>query len=380
MIFGFYDLTSRTRPPVIRRLPGWLAAFSRGGANFAGQSWGSGGDRASSSGLFQDRGAGKRIAYDGDICNYSELRLELEHAGVKFTSDLESELVLRAYARWGAGCQNRLNGEWSFAVLDEVKNTLFCSRDRFGLRPFYYFYNGEVLVFSSKIKPLLFCPLVKKDLNNGAVFDYLVLNRANLPDETFFKEIGQLQPGCCLSLSPKKGLLKKRYYRPAYNTEIGRFDEKALKKHSSEFFELFITSVRARMRPPYPLGSTLSGGMDSSSIVSMADRLTGRDATGWKKLRVFSVAWKNEAKYIKEVAGRVGLSHCWIRPAEAERTSWAEVKRVVASAERPLNLTTFFGEIAFLKTAKREKIKVMLDGGGGDELLAGYPEKSQTSG
>lgn len=325
--------------------------------------------------FFEDPGGKNSVAYSGEIYNYRELRAELEKAGFSFKSGFDSELVLRAYARWGAGCQEKFNGEWAFAVLDAEKQRLFCSRDRFGLRRLYYYFDGGVFAFGSKLKPLLRFPFVKKEADPCAVFDYLVNNRAGSGEETFFSGIRQLPPGHCLSVSRKAGLVKKKYYSPRYNPEIGSFDKKALKKHSSEFLALLKSSLQARLLPPYPVGCTLSGGMDSSTIVCLADGLLGGTKAGRKKLKTFSIAWKAEAKYIKSVSRAAGFAARSIRPEEAGKASWADVKKVVSAAERPLNMTTFFGGIPLLKKAGREKVKVILDGGGGDELLAGYPEK-----
>lgn len=351
-------------------ISGVRALKPRGGAEAA---WKTGpGFSGDERGIFEDPATKSGAAFSGEIYNYRELRQELEKAGFVFRTAKESELVLRAYRRWGAGCQAKFNGEWAFAVLDGEKKRLFCSRDRFGLRPFYYFFDGKTFAFASKLKTLAAFPFIKKEPNKRAVFDYLVSNRPNLPEETFFEDIKQLGPGCCLSVSPA-GLVKKRYYSPGYNPDLGEFDKKDLKKRSSEFLGLLKSSLEARLRPPYPLGSTLSGGMDSSSIVCLAGDLPGGSGRG--KLKLFSILWEKEAGYIKSVSGKVGFKSYRVKPAEAAGASWEEVRKAALSFERPLNQTTFFGGLALLKKAAGEGVKVILDGGGGDELLAGYPEK-----
>lgn len=344
----------------------------RGGAGAAGKTGlGFSGDER---GFFEDPATKSSAAFSGELYNYRELRLELEKAGFVFRTAKESELVLRAYQRWGAGCQARFNGEWGFAVRDAEKNLLFCSRDRFGLRPLYYFFDGKNFAFASALKALRAFPFVKKEPNKKAVFDYLVLNRPNLPEETFFKDIRQLGPGRCLFLS-RAGLVKKKYYNPRYEPGLGEFSGKALEKHAAEFLGLLKSSLELRLRPPYPLGSTLSGGLDSSSLVCLADGLLAGSPAGRRNLKLFSIAWEAEAGYIKEVAGKVGFRSWRIGPARAAGASWEEVRKVVLSLERPVSQTTFFGGLALLKKAAGEGVKVILDGGGGDELLAGYPEK-----
>ena len=111
-------------------------------------------------GLFQYPVTKSRVAYSGELYNYRELRLELEKAGIVFSTSLESELVLRAYQRWGAGCQAKFNGEWGFAVWDGERKRLFCSRDRFGLRPLYYFFDGKNFALASELKTLAAFPIV----------------------------------------------------------------------------------------------------------------------------------------------------------------------------------------------------------------------------
>lgn len=354
------------------KISGVCALKPRGGAGAAGKTGlGFSGDER---GFFEDPATKSSAAFSGEIYNYRELRQELEKAGFVFRTAKESELVLRAYQRWGAGCQAKFNGEWGFAVRDGKKNLLFCSRDRFGLRPFYYFFDGKKFAFASGLKALRAFPFIKKEPNKKAVFDYLVLNRPNLPEETFFKDIRQLGPGRCLFLS-RAGLVKKKYYDPRYEPGLGEFDGKDLKKHAAEFLELLKNSLALRLRPPYPLGSTLSGGLDSSSLVCLADGLLAGSPAGRRNLKLFSITWEAEAGYIKEVAGKVGFKGWRIEPARAAGASWEEVRKVVLSFERPVNQTTFFGGLALLKKAAGEGVKVILDGGGGDELLAGYPEK-----
>ena len=370
MIFGIFSLKPGGGPSV-------RSVVERaGGGSFVSPGIGlkSAGPEAS---FFSDRATKRHIVWRGEIYNRLELRRELEKAGCLFASDLDSELALRAYGLWGAGCQEKFNGEWSFAVWDENERRLFCSRDRFGLKPFYYYFDGNSFVFGSSIKALFAAPFIERAPNDRAVFDYLVLNRENQPGETFFKDIRQLEAGCCLSLIPRAKPVLKRYYDPACNIELGKFDKKALKKYAAEFLKLLESAVKLRMVPPFPAGSMLSGGMDSSSIVCLANRIFERsgDKSGPGKLKVFSILWKNEAKFIKEVSRAMVFPHYRIKPEEVGKISWGDVERAVLSSERPVNITPFFGGIKIRKKAEAEKVKVLFDGGGGDELLAGYPEK-----
>ncbi len=143
------------------------------------------------------------IIYQGEIYNCLELKNELEKFGYQFDSNLDGEIVLCAYEKWVIRCQEKFNGEWAFVVWDDKKKQLFCSRDRFGLEPLYYFFNGKIFVFSSRAKVLFSCPVVKKELNKGVVFDYLTLNFIYHSRETFFQNIKQLEGGALFAFDAK---------------------------------------------------------------------------------------------------------------------------------------------------------------------------------
>lgn len=371
-IFGILSPEPHGEPPWVRAALNKAGACWPGGGFYSGENIGL---RCSDrkTGFFENTGMNARIAYSGEIYNYHELRRELEAAGAKFRSGLESELILHAYRQWGAGCQERLNGSWAFSIWDGRKRRLFCSRDRFGLKPFYYSFNGSFFIFGSQIKTLFSCRPVKKEPDLGAVFNYLVHNRSEFSNETFFKGIKQLEAGCCLFISPGKEPEQKRYFSPAYNPEMGSFNGKALKRHSSEFLELLKSSVKARLGPPFPIGGALSGGLDSSAICRLADAFSGEKKSGPEKMKIFSIAWEGEAKYIKEAVGTAASSHCLIRPEEAGKISWAEVEKAALASEIPLTSTSQLGRILVENAAGRSGVQALLDGGGGDELLAGYP-------
>lgn len=371
-IFGILSPEPHGKPPWVRGALNKAGACRPGGGFYSGENIGLG-CSGIKPGFFENIGRNSRIAYSGEIYNHPELRRELEAAGVKFRSGLESELILHAYHQWGAGCQDRLNGSWAFSIWDGQKRRLFCSRDRFGLKPFYYFFNRDFFIFGSEIKMLFSCRPIKKEPNVGAVFNYLVHNRSEFTDKTFFKGIKQLEAGCCLFISPGKEPELKRYFSPAYNPEIGSFSEKALNQYSSEFLELLKSSVKARLAPPFPVGSALSGGLDSSAICRLADNFAGEKRSGPEKMKIFSITWEGEAKYIKEVAGTVASGHYLIRSEEAGKISWAEVEKAALASEIPLTSTSQLGRILVENAAGRSRIQVLLDGGGGDELLAGYP-------
>ncbi len=212
------------------------------------------------------------IVYNGEIYNFLELRKELEKFGHRFKSNTDTEVILHAFEEWGIDCQNKFNGMWAFAIWDEKKKQLFCSRDRFGIKPFYYYIGNNVFAFASEIKALLCCPFIKKEPNDKAIYDYLTIGASSHNAETFFKSIKQLEPGHYLILD-KNGLKIEKYYQLPFNSEFGTFEEKKSQAFAQKFIELLEDSVRLRHRSDTQVGSCLSGGLDSSTIVCLADRL-----------------------------------------------------------------------------------------------------------
>lgn len=329
-------------------------------------------------GSFNDDKSGSAAALDGELYNAEELRRELCAAGLRFTGGGEAELLLRAYEKWGPACQDRLNGDWAFAVWDAAKGTLFCSRDRFGVRPFYYFSAGGRLCFSSSLRGLLpLLPAAPKP-DPGVIFDYLSRGSAGGPGETFLSGVRSLRAGHCLSTGPRGAPAERRYYAPRVNEELGRYDERSAARHADRLRELLLDAVRLRLRPPYPAGGALSGGLDSSTIACLTRRLydEGSAAAGFgrRDFRLFSVLWPAEAAHIKASAGAAGFSHRRISPRDCV-PSWDYLAGLAAASERPLRDTTFFGEFGVARAAAADGVRVLFDGGGGDELLAGYPER-----
>ncbi|OGR74969.1 MAG: asparagine synthase (glutamine-hydrolyzing) [Elusimicrobia bacterium GWC2_64_44] len=366
MISGICRLTSPLDKPLLRLFPAGAGAYAS--ANTALKS------ESADASLFAGPD-GASLLYSGELYNYKELRRELESSGCRFATSLESELVYHAYARWGAGCQEKFNGEWAFARWDEKNKSLFCSRDRFGLRPLHYFFDGKTLVFASGLKALFACPLVPKAPNPQAVYDFLVLNHCNQPEETFFEGVRKLGAGCCMYFTrPGRSLTIRRYYDPACNQELGRPDKKALARHAAEFRGLLEDAVRLRLGGSEPLGILLSGGLDSSSITCLASRLLAKK----DRPPTFSIPWPREAPFIRASSAAAGFPRCEVTPAGFKAIPWSEVAALARAAEKPVMDASVLGEMQLIKAAKRRGVKVLLEGSGGDEMLAGYPERNFT--
>ncbi|VUT28002.1 MAG: asparagine synthetase B [Candidatus Syntrophoarchaeum sp. GoM_oil] len=305
------------------------------------------------------------LVYNGEIYNYVGLRRELEELGHAFKSKSDTEVVLHAYEEWGVNCLQKFNGMWAFAIYDLNKKELFCSRDRLGIKPFYYFHNGERFVFASEIKSLLEYGVERKP-NNRIIYDFLAFGLQDHTGETFFEEIKQLEPASYLVI--KDGEVKiEKYWDVEVNGEIGHMGKGAI---SSKFYELFEESIKLRLRSDVPVGTCLSGGLDSSSIVCLVNRFIDK-----KKQKTFSSCFDNkkfdERKYIEKVIEKTGADKNYIFPEGEELLE--EIADLIYYQDEPFGSLSIYAQWNVMKRAS-EKVKVLLDGQGGDELLAGYLE------
>lgn len=317
------------------------------------------------------------IIYNGEIYNYLELREELKNYGHHFFTQTDTEVILAAYGQWGQNCVNRFNGMWSFAIFDKAKNILFGSRDRFGVKPFYYFYNGKYFAFASEIKALLKIPFIDNKVNSAAVFDYLALGFEEREEEGFFKGIFELFPSHSFELDLKTGAFKKwKYYELEYNDSWQRFSESKLRVYLSDIKELIFSTVNLRLRSDVPVGSCLSGGLDSSAIVCVINNLLKRNfiAQVGETQNVFTASYNNSAIDESVWAGKVvnTTKTSWHRTYPSAADLLKELEDFVYSQDIPFGSTSIYAQYRVMRLAKETGIKVLLDGQGGDELFTGY--------
>ncbi len=306
------------------------------------------------------------VTYNGEIYNYLELRDALRAKGHRFCSNTDTEVLLAAYREWGEDCLARLNGMFAFALWDVEQRRLFCARDRFGEKPFYYSWDGERFAFASEIKGLL-PAFGKPSPNHLAVFEYLEGAVHDDSDHTFFDGIQQLPPAQALVLE-QGGLRRQPFWSLPERPEEG---EMSLRQAGERFGDLFRDAVRIRLRSDVEVGSCLSGGLDSSSIVCIASDLRGAGSP----LRTFSSCFEDpafdERAYAHAVVARSGADAQYVfpHPAELER----RIMDLVWQQDEPFGSTSIFAQWSVMRTASQHGVKVLLDGQGGDELLAGYP-------
>ena len=301
-----------------------------------------------------------QLVHNGEIYNYRELRAELAAHGHSFRSASDTEVILAAYLEWGERCVERFLGMWAFALWDARTESLFCSRDRFGIKPFYYRRDGIRLAFASELKAFRADPRTPLVANPGIVRDFLGRDLFDHSDETFFAGIAQLPSGHNLVFD-RSGLRISRYWQ--LEPPEGLPTDPA-----GELRELFADSVRMHLRSDVPIGTLLSGGMDSSSIACAVNLL---DPTPQQTFTVFfDRPGFDERPWARAVVERIGAEPHWISFTPEDLV--ATLPAIVETQDEPFRSTSVCASWFLMREASRAGFKVVLDGQGGDEALAGY--------
>ncbi|MBI4712412.1 MAG: asparagine synthase (glutamine-hydrolyzing) [Planctomycetes bacterium] len=318
------------------------------------------------------------ITYNGEIYNYIELRSELQKLGHRFRSDTDTEVIIHAYEEWGEDCLRHFNGMWAFAIWNSKRRRLFCARDHFGIKPFYYFWDGKTFVFASEIKSILTHPAVPRKPDETIIYDYLTTGLIDHSEETFFHQIKQLRPAHYLTINPDRCLEVNKWWDIAVNH---RFNDNSLngKDITDRFKNLLEDSVRLRLRSDVPVGTCLSGGLDSSSIVCLANNLIRDNKIIKPELigrhqKTFSACYDDprvdERRFIKEVLNQTGAeSHLTFPNGQG---LWTDLERLIWHQDEPFGSTSIYAQWSVMKLTANNGVKVLLDGQGGDELMAGY--------
>jgi len=311
----------------------------------------------------------KWIVFNGEIYNYVELRKELEGYGHKFKSASDTEVILHAYEQWQEDALGHFNGMWAFVIWDSRTRDLFASRDRFGIKPFYYYQDGDVFIFASEIKALLLNKRIKKRENEQAIFDYLISGYGymDLAEYTFFKDIFKLKPGHYIKISmPKSSFEYKKYWDFTHNVSMVKHDRASVLE---QFYAIFENAVMLRLRSDVKVGISLSGGLDSSSVACIADRVHRG-----KGLYSFSSSFDdkeaNEKIYIDDVVAKTGLNPFFVSP-EPENIS-SDLNDILWHQEEPYSTLSILPQWYIMKQAHDKDVKVLLTGQAGDETLGGY--------
>ena len=313
------------------------------------------------------------IVFNGEIYNYIELRQELRAAGYQFKTESDTEVILAAYDYWGDACVKRFNGDWAFCILDLKRHSLFLSRDRYGIKPLYYIRHGQFFAFASEIKALLTLPFVEQRLNVEKALHYLFLFSLDHTEETFFSGVHQLKPGHNLVLDLRTGEAKiQSYYVLSYSPELGNYNHKKARDYADNIRDLLFDSVRLRLRADVPIGTCLSGGLDSSSIVAIAAKQLGKDG-GYPTQKTFTATFPSEttdeSRFAKIVTCHTGARSHWVYPSQ-NRCS-LDLPAILNCQDEPFGGAAIYAQWEVMREASRH-VKVVLDGQGGDEVFAGY--------
>lgn len=310
------------------------------------------------------------IIYNGEIYNFKELKEILTKLAYKFHNNTDTEVIIAAYDYWGEECLNRFNGMWSFALYDNQENKIFCSRDRFGVKPFYYYDKPDYFAFGSEIKQFTVLPEWKAVLNKQTAYDFLSWSFSDTSDESFFQGVKQLQGGYSLSYSLKDGNYSIKKW---YELKISNKKEADFETLKMEFFDLLKSSVRYRLISDVKVGSCLSGGMDSTSIVMLVNGILN-EQDKMELQETVSACSDNEkydeSKYIDLVVNRAKCKNHKVFPAYNDLKE--NLDKIIWHQDEPFGSSSIFAQWNVFKTAKENNITVMLDGQGSDEILAGY--------
>ncbi|HPI25665.1 MAG: asparagine synthase (glutamine-hydrolyzing) [Candidatus Cloacimonetes bacterium] len=312
-----------------------------------------------------DRELGLAIIFNGEIFNHHELREELQTKGYRFFSHSDTEVIIKAYHAWGEDALKRLNGMWAFAIWNIKARKLFCSRDRYGIKPFYYAIQEGVLYWGSEMKQLLLCP-IPKTLNKAMIHRSLKINALMVyDDETYWQSVHCLLPGHKLIVQNGKIEISEYYHLDIENFEKNpiSFDDAV-----QQYRELFLDSLKLQTRSDVEVAASLSGGMDSSAIVCSAKALLDYP------MQTFSTYYDDdpaldERKWIARIAQHTGVNTHYIAPTAKNAIDWWD--HATYLNDLPL-ASGFVSQYALMKSTHEQGIRVLLSGQGSDEISGGY--------
>lgn len=295
------------------------------------------------------------VVFNGEIYNYIELKAELKKKKHEFKTNSDTEVLLHGYEEWGSNMPKKLRGMFAFAIWDKKEETLFCARDNFGIKPFYYYQKDNIFLFASEIKSFLEHPVFERVLNKELIGPYLSFSFTPTT-ETFFKGVYRLDPGCSLTL--KDNHIKiKRFYEIKFNEKNREFD-----KCVDEISKIMKDSVDKHMLSDVEVGSFLSSGIDSSYIVSLA-----------KPDKTYTVGYDmpkyNEIEYAKDLAEKLEIQN--INKKITKEEYMHIIPKILYHMDEPSSDPAAIA-LYFVSNLASKDVKVVLSGEGADEFFGGY--------
>ncbi|HRP56031.1 asparagine synthase (glutamine-hydrolyzing) [Agriterribacter sp.] len=311
------------------------------------------------------------ITYNGEIYNFPEIKEQLISKGYTFRTSSDTEVILAAYDCFREECLQLFDGMFAFGIWDAEEQTLFTARDRFGEKPFFYYWDepGGIFLFASEMKAL-WAAGIKRTVEEEALLYYIGLGFTHFPVEkhrTFYKNIYALPPAHYMKWQVKRGRIAACRYWDIDKDGISSCNEK---EAVEKFRSLFFTSVKRRLRSDVPIGTSLSGGLDSSSIAGAIHALCFKDKSYKSFSAVFPGYEKDESKYIREVVSAFALTNFSVSPAHSCLVD--SLEKICYHHEQPIGSSSAFAQYAVCQLAGRHGIKVLLDGQGADETIGGY--------
>ena len=315
------------------------------------------------------------IIHNGEIYNYLELRSLLIQKGYVFRTRSDTEVIIAAYDYWKEKCLQQFNGMFAFAIWDEKEQELFAARDRFGEKPFYYYEDGNYFIFASEMKAL-WAVGVPRTIDEKMLLNYLTLGHVQNSmdkEQCFFENIYSLPPAHFLKISVNDCKSKiHKFWNINKEVKI----EISVPDAIERFTELFNNSVKYRFKSEVPAGASLSGGLDSSSIIAgIYEQQIKNTRDTDIKLKTFSAVFpgygKDESEYIDAVLARFGIDNFKVTPTPESLLK--DFKKLCFHQEEPFSSSGIYAQYRVFEMAGQHGVKVLLDGQGADETMAGYP-------
>ncbi|MGH9396125.1 MAG: asparagine synthase (glutamine-hydrolyzing), partial [Terriglobia bacterium] len=304
-----------------------------------------------------------QITFNGEIYNHGELRKLLEARGHLYRTHADTETILHLYEEDAERSVAKLRGMFAYAIWDRRKRSLFCARDRLGVKPFYYTVNSGRFIFASEIKALLELPDVERRINRNVLAEFFATGYISGP-ETLFDGIHKLMPGHWLFIENRQ-LVTRQYWSLRFPASK---KVRPVEEYVEEFRELFTESVRLRLMSDVPLGAFLSGGLDSSAVVGVMSRFSGG-----QRIKTFSVGYAedkyDELSYARQVAEHFGTDNHEVQLDR--KTFFSALPKLIWHEDEPVAWPSSVSLYSVAKEAAKH-VKVVLTGEGADELLGGY--------
>jgi asparagine synthase (glutamine-hydrolysing) len=308
------------------------------------------------------------ITYNGEIYNYKELKEELKTLGHTFVSESDTEVIIHSYKQWGQDCVKHFNGMWAFCIYDRNLNKFFASRDRLGVKPFYYIHTEDLFAFASEQKAFIKAGLIEAKMNKRALHSYLLSDELENCPKNFFEGINELWPGQNISFDPKTHSFTYSFYfeRKKIETDVNQTlsDRELIDLTKKELYH----TIQLRMRSDVEVGTCLSGGIDSSAIAGIMAKQVQ------KPVHCFTAVFKNgatnEERFADLVSKNISAKHSKTEPSVEEFEK--DLDDLIYAVDAPITDTSTYAQFRVMRLAKENGIKVVLDGQGADELFAGY--------